>query len=190
MPFQVCPQHVGEELTGLPVEDPPGSYEYTCTRSGHVVPGPITWLESPPPPGLPGLASIAQELSLQIELPAALQQFGGRWVEYGVLESAYAAACPNDFAQLVDRYGHRYRNAHKGLEPSSYTVSMFVAGTLGHLAKQGYVAYHLGPATGYWAGHLETVSWWALPPGKDWSPEHRLSCADAGTTMDYALVAS
>ncbi len=186
MPFQTCPQHGSEDVAGLPVEDAPGAYEYICNLPGHIGSRPLAWLEVPPAPGLPGLASIAHELSLQIELPAVLQQFGGCWVEYGVLERAYAQACPGDFMRLVEMYGHRHLNE----EPKKYTVSMFLAGTLGNLAKQGYLDYHNGSATGYWAKHLSKVSWWALPPGPEWTPDNQLSNEADGNSLDYLVGAS
>jgi hypothetical protein len=87
------------------------------------VPGPFTWFYVPPPPGSSGFSELAAECHLDVELPSALQRYAGQWVEYGVLEHAYATNCPEDFAALVARYGHR------AAEPKKYTVSAFLSGT-------------------------------------------------------------
>ena len=58
--------------------------------SGHPQPGPFTWLHVPSPKGLPELTGIAAELGLDVELPRVLAGFPGVWVEYGLVEGAYA----------------------------------------------------------------------------------------------------
>jgi hypothetical protein len=153
MPLSMCHFHTEETPSG--VRQPDGSYAYTCDLSaGHPSGREWSWLEVPAPAGMDGLGGIADEYGLQIELPAAVASYGGQWVEYGLVERAYALARPKDFAELVGRYGHRE------VKRTPYTVSAFLAGCLGRLAKQGHVAYHDGPATGLWA-HNERISWWA-----------------------------
>jgi hypothetical protein len=44
----------------------------------------------PSPKGLPELTGIAAELGLDVELPRVLAGFPGVWVEYGLVEGAYA----------------------------------------------------------------------------------------------------
>jgi len=119
---------------------------------------------------------LATDLGLAVELPAALASFPGRWVEYGVVEHAYATANPSDFALLVDRYGHT------AIKASKYTASAFLARTLGDLSRSGDVLFHEGPATGRWK-YNGVISWWSLPPEPDWSPD--VSWAQTGLTMDY-----
>jgi len=187
MAIQTSPLHRFDDIVGTPVEDPPGAYEYVCTRTDEQHPRPRVWLEEPKSSGPQGLSALALELGLEVALPSVLQQFDGRWVEYGVVEQAYAMAEPAGFQVLIDKYGHRRRTLAQGNEPSRYTLSMFLAGTLGQLAKKGYVEYHSGPATGYWGEYLGKVSWWALPPGPEWTPEHRLSVVGSGASMDYVL---
>jgi hypothetical protein len=63
-------------------------------------------------------------------------------VEYGVVEHAYAVSRPDDFAALVDSFGHTAIAARR------YTVSSYLARTLGDLSRIGTVLYHPGVATG------------------------------------------
>ena len=178
MPLSMCPFHGEETPSG--VRQPDGSYAYTCDRTdGHPVARAWSWLEVPTPPGGDGLGGIADDYGLQIELPAAVASYGGAWVEYGLVERAYALARPDDFAQLVAQYGHR------AVKPTAYTVSAFLAGCLGRLSRQGYVAYHDGPATGPWKP-LTRVSWWSpASSASDWS-EARTWDAE-GVDVSYVL---
>ena len=147
-----------------------------CPRKDHPEPGPYTWLYVPQPKGLPELTGIAAELGLAVELPRVLAEFPGVWVEYGLVEYTYAQRNPKDFASLVDRYGHT------AIKASRYTVSLFLAGTLGILSKDGRVLVHHGQATGRWAYNY-TISWWSLPPAPEW--EHRRSWESASPSMGY-----
>ena len=117
------------------------------------------------------------ELGLATELPAAIAQYRGHWIEYGVAERAYALQCPDDFAAIVSRYGHT------AVKPKQYTTSAFLAGVLGVLSKHGTVLYHLGPATGRWK-YNGTISWWAVPPAPDWESS-RLSWSAIDQDMSY-----
>lgn len=64
---------------------------------------------------LSGVDGYAAELGLATELPAAIAQYRGHWIEYGVAERAYALQCPDDFAAIVSRYGHT------AIRPKQYT---------------------------------------------------------------------
>jgi hypothetical protein len=133
---QVCPVHADESVAGETLGD--GSVSYTCPRSrGHPEPGPYTWLHVPQPKGLPELTGIAAELGLDVELPRVLATFPEVWVEYGLVEYTYAQRNRKDFAALVDRYGHT------AIKASRYTVSSFLAGTLGILSRDGMVLVRL-----------------------------------------------
>jgi hypothetical protein len=175
---QVCPFHADEDIRGVLTGSEDGSVSFTCTRSGgHPNGGPHAWLYVPQPDGLPGIDGYAAELGLATELPAAIAQYRGQWIEYGVAERAYALQCPADFAAIVIRYGHT------AVSPKQYTTSAFLAGALGVLSKHGTVLYHLGPATGRWK-YNGTISWWAVPPAPDWE-SGRLSWSDSGQDMSY-----
>lgn len=175
---QVCPFHADEDIQGVRTEDATASVSFTCERTrGHPHGGPHSWLYVPEPDRLPGIDGYAAELGLATELPAAIAQYGGQWVEYGVAERAYALQCPGDFAAIVDRYGHTAIRAKK------YTASAFLAGVLGVLSKRGTVLYHLGPATGRWK-YNGTISWWAVPPTPDWESA-RLSWTDSAQDTSY-----
>lgn len=175
--LQVCAFHADEGILPVQLQDEAGSLEYTCTRAkGHPTQGPYTWLTVPAPSALEGLSGLANELNLQVELPAALSAHKGSWVEYGVVEQAYAQQNPQDFATLVKRYGHT------AIASKPYTVSAFLAKTLGDLSRHGSVLYHGGPATGRWA-YNSAISWWALPPEPAWSTER--SWKALGCTVQY-----
>ncbi|MFM9597942.1 hypothetical protein ACKI1O_52700, partial [Streptomyces scabiei] len=79
-------------------------WKFTCPRTDHFLPGPYTWLSAPPPPPGTGANGIAADLGLAVELPVALKQFGSQWVEYGVVERAYALANPKDWSFLLQKY--------------------------------------------------------------------------------------
>lgn len=175
MVFAYCPQHSDEQVDGTWANDEDG-WGFTCDRSGHVFPGSYTWTKQPEPPAGIALSGVAEELGLAVELPASLKSYPGTWVEYGVLEAAYAASRPADWEQLVTTYGHR------ALGPSTYTASKFLARTLSNLARQGAVVLRMGPATGLWTSN-STISWWSLPPEPEW--DRRLSFDDSKLTFEY-----
>jgi len=175
---QVCPFHADEDTAGVPTGREDSSVQFTCRlTSGHPRTGPHTWLYVPEPPGLAGITGYAAELGLAQEMPAAIAEYRGKWIEYGVVEHKYAARCPKDFAEIVGRYGHT------AIKPSRYTASAFLAGVLGALSRQGSLLYHSGPATGHWH-YNGTISWWSLPPEPDWNSS-KLSWADTGCGMSY-----
>jgi hypothetical protein len=172
---QVCHFHADESVPGRKLGD--GSVSYTCPRSrGHPEPGPYTWLDVPRPPGLPELTGIAAELGLDTELPRVLAGFPEVWVEYGLVEYTYARRNPKDFAFLVDRY------RHTAIKASRYTVSSFLAGTLGILSRDGMLLVRPGQATGRWK-YNHSISWWSLAPAPEW--ERRRSWESVSPSIDY-----
>ena len=176
--WQVCPFHGDEDVQGIPSGNGDDSLTFTCTRGkGHPQPGPHSWLYVPQPEGPPGLDGYAAELGLATELPAAIAEYRGRWIEYGVVERTYALRCPDDFAAAVTRYGHT------AIAPKQYTASAFLAGVLGTLSRLGTVLYHLGPATGRWS-YNDTISWWSVAPAPDWESS-RLSWDESGYNISY-----
>jgi hypothetical protein len=175
---QVCPFHADEDIRGVPTGGDEGSLSFTCARTrSHLHDGLHSWLYVPQPDGLPSMDGYAAELGLATELPAAIAQYRGKWIEYGIAERAYALRCPDDFAALVSRHGHT------AVRPKQYTASAFLAGVLGVLSKHGTVLYHLGRATGRWK-YNGTISWWAVAPAPDWESS-RQSWYDSGHDMSY-----
>ena len=176
MSIQVCHFHADEGVHGT-IVSADGMMTFTCPRSkGHPQPGPYTWLQAPTPPEVVGMGGLAAELGLAVELPAALAAFRGKWVEYGVLEHAYATANPEDFAFLVQRFGHT------AIAAKRYTASAYLARILSDLSRTGSIQFHWGPSTGRWSYNSGT-SWWAVPPEPDWT--QRLSWAETHLPMDY-----
>ncbi len=100
---------------------------------------------------------IAAELGLDVSLPAALREYQSIWVEYGVLERAFAMANPEEWRFLVDRY------SHTAVAAKRCTVSAFLGGILGRLWRSGAVAGFTKEATGRWS-YNRTTGYWALFP--------------------------
>lgn len=117
----MCPLHPLDDYAGVWIGDEVG-YSFTCTRNDHPVEGPYTWLRAPEPPGFGELSGIADELRIDVMLPAALGAYRGTWIEYGVLERAYALDNPKDWAFLVERY------SHTAIAAKRYTATAFLSG--------------------------------------------------------------
>jgi hypothetical protein len=155
-PYECCPFHSDEDrLARAQAED---GWHLTCPRTdGHPISGnTYTWLAAAPDSDASQGSGLTAELGLFDELPAALGPYTGQWVEYGVLEAAYAMAQPKDFALLVERYGHTAVRAKR------YTASAFLGRALGELMRAGSLTLRFAPATGRWAYNHE-ISWWSLP---------------------------
>lgn len=174
---EYCHFHTSEDVEGEHVGADVG-YVFTCHRNDHPEPGPYTWHRPPPAPVVSEISGLAEELGLATELSAVLKQYGGTWVEYGVVEHAYATANPQDWQRLLNLYGHT------AIKSTRYSASAFLASTLGHLSRMGDVCFHDGPATGRWA-YNGRISWWSLPPAPDWDDAPHLSWADSGLTVEY-----
>src|SRR5690348_3232900 len=107
---QGCPMHMDEFLQPQYVGSETVVWEYTCPLSkGHPGGGPFTWPYVPEPVSLPG---DSLGLGLDIELPKAVktacEEVGAPWVEYGLVERAYALADPDDWAMLLAKYSHTF----------------------------------------------------------------------------------
>ena len=138
MSFHVCPFHGDEAVQGKALGND-GSLTYVCDRKGHPQEGPYVWLSVPEPPDPLGADGLAADLGLAIELPSAVAKYKGQWVEYGVVEQGYATARPDDFKFLVEKYGHTC------VAPKNYTVSSFLARTLGTLSTTSTWSTTRGP---------------------------------------------
>lgn len=181
MSRQVCPFHPDEDISGE-YAGPESGEVFTCRRThGHLGDGEYSWPGPPPlPPRLPIQAdSMFKRLNLGVTLVAAVDHAGGRerWVEHGVVEHAYAQENPEDFALLVETFGHR------AVELKEYTASAFLGGTLARLFRDGAIEYHDGPATGRWS-YNTSVGWWALAPSPDWETS-KMSWEQSGLDVRY-----
>lgn len=175
--MQVCPFHGDEAIRGRPLGDDAGTMEFTCARRGHPEDRLWVWTAVPEPLASAGANGLAAELGLSSELPHAVATYGPVWVEYGLIERAYAQARSDDFAELVTRYGHTH------LGRFEYTVSKYLGGVLGQLARVGTLLYRGGPGTGRWS-YNRIVGYYALPStAPSW--EDRLSWEQAGAEVDY-----
>lgn len=175
--FQTCPFHGSEDVPGIPTGDSDGSVSFTCSIArNHPDPGHWSWLYIPEPASAAGATGLAAELGLEVELRAALGTLPRQWVEYGLVERAYAVQRPDDFARIVEKYGH------VAIAPARYTASAYVARVLGVLSRRGQLLYRRGEATGWW-GYNGNISWWALAPEPNW--EDRISWVETGNETDY-----
>lgn len=124
-----------------------------------------------------GLTGMAEELGLDVELPAAIAALGTGWFEYGLVERSNATRKPADFARMVQQWGHTAQSGRQ------YSVSSYLAGTLGRLSRLGSVAYHQGVGTCRWS-HNSSISWWSVVPPAGW--EQRTSWVDVIGDHDQA----
>jgi len=92
-----------------------------------------------------------------------------------LVEYTYAQRNPKDFAARVDRYGHT------AIKASRYTVSLFLAGTLGILSRDGLVLVRPGQATGRWKYNQSIVVVVAAAPNWD----RQRSWESASPSMGY-----
>lgn len=175
---EVCPHHPYDDVAGTFVSDDVG-FQFVCDLRGHPAGDqPWAWTSAAVDADDRSHAMFAAELGLAHVLPELLEPFRGWWVEYGVVERAYAVAHPADWAVLVERFGH----AAIARRQQRYTASTFLGMVLGRLARDGAVTYVAGRATGDWSPHA-TTSWWALPPAPD--PSAKASWEATGATLDY-----
>ena len=167
--IQVCPQHGDEEVEGERLDV--RTWRFVCHRRGHVVPGDFEWPFIETPPGIDAGDGITAEYNLMSALKQALASVARHsWVEYGLIERAYAERNPEDFRALVARYGHTAVAANR------YTVSALLGGVMGRLTRAGEVLFRWDAATQYWA-YNQTIGWYALGPLRPDSSE-RMSCED------------
>lgn len=173
--MMVCPFHSDEDVAPQ-LDVATGAWVCTCPRTtGHRYPGPLTW--PMPVEDTDSLGVLADDLNLHIELPAAVASFGPHWVEYGLVEHAYAVANPVDFAYLVEELGHTARGKTRT------SVSGYLARTLGRLSEQGHVLYRPGYATGRWS-YNSGVSWWTFGPDRP-ADDDVILWADQAPDMSY-----
>jgi hypothetical protein len=90
--------------------------------------------------------------------PLACLHAGEPFVEHGIVEHRYKAKAPEVyFDKLLPRWGH------VAMGPRRYSVSAFLASTLGQLQREGLLAWQRESATGFWKYNGQ-ISYWAVPP--------------------------
>jgi hypothetical protein len=147
-------------------------FVFTCPlSSGHGRPGTYSWPYVAPPDAALG---DPLGLGLAVELPAAVAEAtsaaGGRWVEYGLVERAYALAQPDDWRRLLARYDHTHYHPDGATRRQlPYTASRYLGRTLGALRAQGIIAFKQGPGTGRWS-YNDTISYYAPATVADGAP--------------------
>ena len=163
-PNLVCPFHADEQPAVVFVGSETVEWELTCSRTDHPVAGPYTWpAAGEPDMDLGGALGLDLRAPLAAAVRAASDEHGGGWVEYGLVERAFALANEADWAVLLARFDHRYYHlagATRKTLPS--TASRYLAGRLGAVSRLGDVAYRDGRGTGYWS-YLSRVSTWTVP---------------------------
>lgn len=156
--LQVCPLCATTDDVTLS-SDGPDLWRFTCAAEGDH--HPYEWVPTGQVLAEPGRNAAAEDLGVYDELLRCVH--AGELVEYGIVEHRFAAAMPDVYRQLVDRYGHR------SLKPSSYTASAFLSHALGQLAREGLLVLSWTKGTGYW-DYLDRVSAWRLPGEPDAAP--------------------
>lgn len=154
-----CPFHTMEDVLGTRLSD--GSYSFECTDAGHPGGGSFRWLEVPPPKGLDPMSGLAEKLNMPPKLEAAVGSLGNGWFEYGLVERAYATANPDDFAVLLDRWGHTAQG------PRQYSASSYIGSVLGRMASNGDLFYRPDRGTGRWS-YNHDASYWSVDPEASW----------------------
>ena len=149
-PAQMCPMHTDEHVQPVAVLNETMDYLYTCNRTdGHGRPGPYSWPWSAP---LAAVASTPVEFDLDVTLVQAVtlasQAYGCGWVEYGLVERAFALANPEQWSALLAQHDHTKYNA-KGAtrKDQPYTASKRLGQKLGILRRREDVAFQQGPGT-------------------------------------------
>lgn len=170
---QICPFHPDEWIKPQKFDSETAEYTFTCPRENHPTPGPYTWAYITEPTGITGITGDSLGLGLDIELPkavtTAVTTHQQPWVEYGLIESAYARANPEHWKLLLAKYDHtHYQTDLTARQASTYTASKYLARSLGALGRQGALIHRFGKGTGRWS-YNASISYYALPPGADWS---------------------
>jgi hypothetical protein len=73
------------------------------------------------------------------------------------VEDLFFDRYPDEAALLQDRYGHTWR---EGKKSGQYSMSSYLSGRLGDLAKEGLLEPTWGPAEGPWS-YNGVISHWA-----------------------------
>lgn len=156
-----CPLHPDQVVHAMTVVSETMDYLYICRRlEGHGLPGTYSWswLATAPATELPGLEL---DGALLTAVETASSEQGGGWVEYGLVERAYALAHPADWQALLDTYSHRrYLPDGASRRKQPYTASRRLGAALGAARRRQDVNFRQGPGTGFWA-YNSTISYFA-----------------------------
>ncbi len=183
---QVCPFHSDEIVRPVRTASETAEYTYRCGRKNHPVKGPFEWPFVPEPERASGdIMKLGLDVELPLAVAAAVAEVKPDWVEYGLVERAYALAHPNEWAKILVKFDHtEYHDADtttRGDLP--YTASMYLARTLGALSGTGRLGHRSFPGTGRWA-YNNPISFYSLPGADPFGPV--ATWEDAGVKMvDY-----
>lgn len=165
---QLCPMCGRDDLILIETLAP-GTWRYTCSNARrHPAEQPYSWVgEAASKAERAAAEGKAAGLGLYDDLLLCLVE-GEPFVEYGIVEFRYSRLRPKTFAQLIEDYSHTRLQRNK-----AYTVSSFIAATLGRLDDRAEAVVRWGRATGHWE-YNEQISYWALPPGPSNNAERSL----------------
>ena len=144
------------------MESDDGGLQLTCSGCGN------SWAPKPETVAGIGRSGLAVELGVYEDLLACLPA-GAPWTEHGVIEHRFRLRRPEVYQHLLRTYGHHAEGTNKG-----WSTSMFLAGAMGQLQREGLLVTRRAKPTGYWS-YLGAVSYRARPPEPDW--EERLTWA-------------
>lgn len=151
IPRQVCPLCAYEDyIDVLDTDREAGTIDYRCENPECLG---FSWRSSRTAPSFDGRTGIAAEFGVYDDL---LECVGpdDPWLEHGIIEYRYARLRPQIYLnEFIPRWGHTC------LGPRRYTVSAFLASTLGSLVRSGDLAWKGGPATGYWSYNHGSSYW-------------------------------
>lgn len=98
-------------------------------------------------------------------LAEIVNEYKGRWVEFGVIERDFALKWPDGFRRLVAAKGHLSDPA--STHPKS--SSEYLGKRLSEAARQGLIAHVRHEGTGQWK--RPDIGWYSALPAPEWSPD-------------------
>jgi hypothetical protein len=164
-----CPMHAFDPIKPVFVGTETADYTFTCPSTDHPGGAPRTWAYVPERVGLAGDSlGLGLDVALPKAISSAVGEAGTVWVEYGLIERAYAIANPEDWMSLLRVYGHtEYQPLDATIKDFPYTASKYLARSLGALGRRGDTAHEFGPGTGRWS-YDQPISYYACTAGGDW----------------------
>ena len=169
---QVCPFHSDEIVRPVRTASETAEYTYRCGRKNHPVSGPFEWPFVPEPERTSGdTLKLDLATSLPLAVAAATEEAGEAWVEYGLVERAYALANPKEWTKVLSKFDHtEYHDPDKlSRADLPYTASMYLARTLAALSGTGRLGHRSFPGTGRWA-YNNPISFYGLPGADPFGP--------------------
>ena len=149
-----CPLCASDELTeeGRTADGRPFGL---CREPDHGADG-FVWEMWQPPTGNVRGDGLGAELGVWDKLldciPATAE-----FVSYGAVEDSFIDRYPAEAKELLNRYGHRWRDSP--VQTAHYSMSVYLACRLKDLQREGFLDQREGPAEGPWA-YNGIISWW------------------------------